>query len=222
MENRLKDVTLSVINELSVANIRCVMVTGDNLLTAMSVARECGIIRPTKKAFLITHSKTEKDPLGRTKLFIKESVSSSENDIDTDSEVRAFDRKAVLRTATYQMAIAGPTYSVITHEYPELVDRITAMCDVYARMAPDQKAQLIGALQEVPTAIIRIPNNLINFRLAPRFQCVVTVRTIVQLLKPLTQESPFPKLKLQLPPHSLPTSQIFVVCRPSSKKADVH
>ncbi|CZR14628.1 Cation-transporting ATPase [Caenorhabditis elegans] len=149
MENRLKDVTLSVINELSVANIRCVMVTGDNLLTAMSVARECGIIRPTKKAFLITHSKTEKDPLGRTKLFIKESVSSSENDIDTDSEVRAFDRKAVLRTATYQMAIAGPTYSVITHEYPELVDRITAMCDVYARMAPDQKAQLIGALQEI-------------------------------------------------------------------------
>ncbi|EGT45878.1 hypothetical protein CAEBREN_18457 [Caenorhabditis brenneri] len=154
MENRLKPVTLSVINELSVANIRCVMVTGDNLLTAMSVARECGIIRPTKKAYLITHSKTEKDPLGRAKLFIQESVSSFENDIDTDSEVRAFDKKISLQKSKYQMAIAGPTYNVITHEYPELVDRVTTMCDVYARMAPDQKAQLIGALQHIGAKVM--------------------------------------------------------------------
>uniref|UniRef100_A0A1I7USD6 Cation-transporting ATPase n=1 Tax=Caenorhabditis tropicalis TaxID=1561998 RepID=A0A1I7USD6_9PELO len=149
MENRLKDITLKIINELSIANIRCVMVTGDNLLTAMSVARECGIIRPTKKAYLITHSKTEKDDLGRSKLYITESVSSSETDIDTDSEVKAFDKKVSLQRSTYQMAIAGPTYTVITHEYPELLDRVTAMCDVYARMAPDQKAQLIGALQKI-------------------------------------------------------------------------
>ncbi|UMM42643.1 hypothetical protein L5515_018393 [Caenorhabditis briggsae] len=148
MENRLKDVTLGVINELSVANLRCVMVTGDNLLTAMSVARECGIIRPTKKAFLITHSKTEKDALGRPKLFLNESVSSSASDIETDSEVRAFDKK-VLGQAMYQMAIAGPTYAIIHHDYPELLDQVTAICDVYARMAPDQKAQLIGALQSI-------------------------------------------------------------------------
>lgn len=149
MENRLKEQTLGVINELSVAKIRCVMVTGDNLLTAMSVARECGIIRPTKKAFLVTHSKEEKDVLGRTKLFIRESVSSSESDIDTDSEVRSFDRKTDLLKSKYQLAIAGPTYAVIVKEYPELVDRLAAVCDVYARMAPDQKAQMICSLQKV-------------------------------------------------------------------------
>ncbi|KAE9552932.1 hypothetical protein FO519_003846, partial [Halicephalobus sp. NKZ332] len=52
MENRVKKQTLGVINQLNRAHIRTVMVTGDNLLTAMSVARECGIIRPNKRAFL--------------------------------------------------------------------------------------------------------------------------------------------------------------------------
>ena len=44
MENKLKDVTRAVILELKSANIKTVMVTGDNALTGVSVARQCGII----------------------------------------------------------------------------------------------------------------------------------------------------------------------------------
>lgn len=47
------------------------------------------------------------------------------------------------------MAIAGPTFSIITHEYPDLLDEIVAVCDVFARMAPDQKQQLVNHLQTV-------------------------------------------------------------------------
>lgn len=54
------------------ANIRCVMVTGDNVLTALSVARECGVIRPEKKTFILEHSFTERDEKGRTKLTLKQ------------------------------------------------------------------------------------------------------------------------------------------------------
>lgn len=43
-ENRLKPQTTAVIQELSVARIRTAMITGDNLLTAISVAKECGIL----------------------------------------------------------------------------------------------------------------------------------------------------------------------------------
>lgn len=43
-ENQLKPQTTPVIAELSQANIKCVMVTGDNIHTALSVARECGMI----------------------------------------------------------------------------------------------------------------------------------------------------------------------------------
>jgi hypothetical protein len=53
------------------------MVTGDNLLTAMSVARECGIIRPNKKAFLL-EATNNKSSTGKTLLSLRQSVSSSE------------------------------------------------------------------------------------------------------------------------------------------------
>lgn len=44
MENKLKTTTTPTIMELQKANIRSIMVTGDNALTAISVARQCNII----------------------------------------------------------------------------------------------------------------------------------------------------------------------------------
>jgi cation-transporting P-type ATPase 13A2 len=44
MQNKLKEITTSIIEELTEANIRSIMVTGDNVLTAISVARQCQII----------------------------------------------------------------------------------------------------------------------------------------------------------------------------------
>lgn len=43
-ENKLKKSTAGVIDELNGAAIRQVMCTGDNILTAISVARECHLI----------------------------------------------------------------------------------------------------------------------------------------------------------------------------------
>lgn len=52
MENRLKDDTTKIIGNLMDANIRTIMVTGDNMLTALSVARDCEMI--TKGQSVIT------------------------------------------------------------------------------------------------------------------------------------------------------------------------
>ncbi|XP_066597773.1 polyamine-transporting ATPase 13A3 isoform X2 [Prorops nasuta] len=46
MENRLKPETTPVISALNAASIKTVMVTGDNMLTALSVARDCDIVKP--------------------------------------------------------------------------------------------------------------------------------------------------------------------------------
>lgn len=51
-ENKLKASTSEVIDELSDANIRKVMCTGDNILTAISVARECNLIDHTAQCFI--------------------------------------------------------------------------------------------------------------------------------------------------------------------------
>ena len=43
-ENKLKDSTTAVIEELRRANIRTVMCTGDNILTAICVAQKCKLV----------------------------------------------------------------------------------------------------------------------------------------------------------------------------------
>ncbi|CAL8095259.1 unnamed protein product [Calicophoron daubneyi] len=54
MENRLKPETTPVIESLREANIRPIMVTGDNMLTALSVARDCEIIDEMDKIVLVS------------------------------------------------------------------------------------------------------------------------------------------------------------------------
>lgn len=51
-ENKLKPTTAAVLKELTQANINSVMVTGDNILTAISVARNCGLIDKNAHCFV--------------------------------------------------------------------------------------------------------------------------------------------------------------------------
>lgn len=51
-ENKLKPSTASVISELNQAGIRNVMCTGDNILTAISVARECKMLGADEPCFI--------------------------------------------------------------------------------------------------------------------------------------------------------------------------
>lgn len=51
-ENKLKPTTSRVISELNHAGIRNVMCTGDNILTAISVARECKMIGGDEECFI--------------------------------------------------------------------------------------------------------------------------------------------------------------------------
>ncbi len=51
-ENKLKAATPEIVSELNEAGIRQVMCTGDNILTAISVARECSLIDRTAHCFV--------------------------------------------------------------------------------------------------------------------------------------------------------------------------
>ena len=44
MENNIKEQTIPILNDLEVHGIRNIMITGDNLNTAISVASKCKII----------------------------------------------------------------------------------------------------------------------------------------------------------------------------------
>lgn len=59
--NLLKPQTIPVIQTLNKAAIRCIMVTGDNMLTAVSVANECGMISGHDKTILLQVEKPNKN-----------------------------------------------------------------------------------------------------------------------------------------------------------------
>jgi len=61
-ENKLKPTTAGVLDELSEACIRKVMCTGDNILTAISVARECNLIDKTAHCFVPHFAERKIDP----------------------------------------------------------------------------------------------------------------------------------------------------------------
>jgi cation-transporting P-type ATPase 13A2 len=50
-ENKLKPGTTPAIQALRAAHLVCRMITGDNPLTAVSVARECGLVNPAAHVF---------------------------------------------------------------------------------------------------------------------------------------------------------------------------
>lgn len=49
MENQLKENSKEVINELNHSNIRSIIATGDNIFTAISVAKKCGIFKRSSR-----------------------------------------------------------------------------------------------------------------------------------------------------------------------------
>ena len=51
-ENKLKPTTAAVLAEIKEADIGTVMVTGDNILTAISVSRKCGLMDKTAHCFV--------------------------------------------------------------------------------------------------------------------------------------------------------------------------
>jgi cation-transporting P-type ATPase 13A2 len=70
-ENKLKPSTAGVLDELSEAGIRKVMCTGDNILTAISVARECNLIDKTAHCFVPHFAEGRFEHLGPLAILIR-------------------------------------------------------------------------------------------------------------------------------------------------------
>ena len=61
MENKLKQETNAVISNLNECSIRTIMATGDNVLTAISVARQCSILQQESEVYfgdVVTNKRT--------------------------------------------------------------------------------------------------------------------------------------------------------------------
>ncbi|CAG2164446.1 unnamed protein product [Oppiella nova] len=144
MGNMLKPETTPIIETLLSANIRTVMITGDNMLTALSVARECNMIQPYHKVVLL-----EPDPLTY--------------DEDIPSLIWKFANPVTKRRHSIvnfklidgqekdrlHVAVTGKTFKILRDYYPDLLNKVAIRGTVFSRMAPEQKQQLVELLQNL-------------------------------------------------------------------------
>ncbi|XP_041848724.1 probable cation-transporting ATPase 13A3 isoform X2 [Melanotaenia boesemani] len=141
MQNKMKQETAGVLSDLRQANIRTVMVTGDNMLTAISVARDCGMVRPHEKV-IIADAAPPKD-------FHPASITWCYADNPTQTVKGNQTTEINLEEGAYHFAVSGRAFAVITEHFPQLVQKLVLRATVFARMAPDQKTQLVEILQSI-------------------------------------------------------------------------
>lgn len=123
--NKLKGATKRVIGSLKQAGITCLMATGDNILTSISVARECGMIEEgVPIIFPVSEEKDEMEwfVIGEGRYYfdkLRRRLFNGSNEVD------------------YVVAIEG-------REFEELIDdeQVLEKTVVFARMNPDQKKML--------------------------------------------------------------------------------
>ncbi|XP_037876977.1 polyamine-transporting ATPase 13A3 isoform X1 [Bombyx mori] len=162
MENRLKAATTGIIRELKEANIHVVMITGDNVHTAVSVAKECGILASGERivqlsgdaAALYCESTLHGAPVGRRTLLQREWRSEDsgrgswgQSGSASGSGFAPNDPEAPASEPRYKIVVTGDTWRILREHYPDMVGRVVERGAVFARMSSDQKQQLIVEYQ---------------------------------------------------------------------------
>jgi cation-transporting ATPase 13A2 len=155
-ENKLKPSSAPVIEELERANIRKVMCTGDNILTAISVARECGLINKTAHCF-VPHF-VEGDSRTALSRLAWESVDDTVFKLDENTlkplppppEADVSLPYDISNLRNYSLAVSGDVFRWVVDFASESVLREMLVCgQVFARMSPDEKHELVEKLQSI-------------------------------------------------------------------------
>ncbi|XP_074655919.1 polyamine-transporting ATPase 13A3-like [Tubulanus polymorphus] len=147
MVNKLKPESKPVINTLTKAGIRSVMVTGDNILTALSVARDCHIVEPGDKVILVNAKPAvQGQPADVEWVYAEDNI--------TVEELKGTHKKSSLvqyesKHDHYHFALTGKSWDVIKDNFADMLPKLVVRGTIFARMSPDQKAQLIESLQEL-------------------------------------------------------------------------
>ncbi|XP_028650762.1 probable cation-transporting ATPase 13A4 [Erpetoichthys calabaricus] len=141
LENRLKVETEPVLLELRNARIRSVMVTGDNLQTAVTVAKNSGMVPKSSKVILVEAAPAT----ASTQAYVSWSLVE-----EPRQNYGAMESHIIMEPITdYHFAMTGKSYEVLLQHFYHLVPKLLLNGTVFARMAPGQKANLVEEFQKL-------------------------------------------------------------------------
>uniref|UniRef100_A0A8C5QF39 Cation-transporting ATPase n=1 Tax=Leptobrachium leishanense TaxID=445787 RepID=A0A8C5QF39_9ANUR len=150
MENRLKPETNAVLNELIDANIRAVMITGDNLQTALTVGKNCGMISCDSQIIMIEAKEGTKDaPASLTWKTVHEIQQNGHMKPVTSVDILDGLIYNPILSGKYHFAMNGKSFEVIGQHFYDLLPKILLNGTIFARMTPRQKSNLIEEFQKL-------------------------------------------------------------------------
>ncbi|CAG0920834.1 unnamed protein product [Notodromas monacha] len=161
LQNTLKGETTPVIKELTNARIKSVMVTGDNLHTAICVARECTMVAAGEHVVIVNAGVPGEGSLQQPPWIAFElaDIPSLPTPTFDGNSFHEFQRTQSMigngegtKFSTEEpvvYAMNGKVWSILRSHFPYLIAPILMKAKIFGRMAPDQKAQLIEAYQEL-------------------------------------------------------------------------
>uniref|UniRef100_A0A8D1C6W3 Cation-transporting P-type ATPase N-terminal domain-containing protein n=1 Tax=Sus scrofa TaxID=9823 RepID=A0A8D1C6W3_PIG len=149
LENRLKEETKPVLEELISARIRTVMITGDNLQTAITVARKSGMVSESQKVILIEAN----EPTGSSSASISWKLVEEKKHIVYKNQDTYINIREVVsdssREGSYHFALSGKSFQVINQHFSSLLPKILINGTIFARMSPGQKSSLVEEFQKL-------------------------------------------------------------------------
>ncbi|XP_067322244.1 probable cation-transporting ATPase 13A5 [Anolis sagrei] len=144
MENRLKGETRPVLEELREARIRTVMVTGDNLETAITVSRNSDMIPSGDRVILVEASDPEgPHPASVTWQLMEDMQPCKEKNQDPYITIDGSS------CSSFHFAMNGKTFQVLQKYFSPLLPKILVNGTVFARMSPGQKSSLVEEFQKL-------------------------------------------------------------------------
>jgi len=136
MQNLVKAETYPALVKLHDANIETVMVTGDNILTAISVARDCKLLHPEVTVIKVEAHRVD------GQLNVSYTI---EDDPETQTSFSGHN---------YAFACDGRTFGLIRTHDPTLLNSIVQKGKIFARMLPEQKIHLIEFMKDLGRIVI--------------------------------------------------------------------
>ncbi|KAG5440200.1 hypothetical protein PCANB_001769 [Pneumocystis canis] len=154
-ENKLKPSSSKIINILNNADIRCVMCTGDNILTSISVSRQCNIIQKDEDVYMATIHGDVNSP---DSIIVWENADNPEMRLDNDtllpqyisSNINDFLYYKTCPPKKYSLAITDDVFKWMIKFSPYSVfERMLVKTQIFSRMSPDEKQLLVEKLQSL-------------------------------------------------------------------------
>ncbi|EDV23802.1 uncharacterized protein TRIADDRAFT_27142, partial [Trichoplax adhaerens] len=137
MQNKLKPETSGIIEELAEANIRTVMITGDNLKTAVNIARECEMIQPNEN---VVHLIAKEPTTSQTEPTVTWNLLKKSGNAPVKISIK-YDTTRILLLFIYHITL----FTCIFFN----VGQVLIQGTIFARTSPKQKAELVEGFQNL-------------------------------------------------------------------------